>query len=378
VITKTVYLDYAATTPVDARVIDVMMQHLGADGVFANPASLAHSAGLAANQAVRIARVQVASLINAELAEIIWTSGATEAINLALKGALQLYKNRGKHIVTWKTEHKAVLDTCQYLEKTGFTVTYLKPLASGLIDLEEFTQALRDDTVLVSVMQINNEIGVIQDIDAIAGITSKRGILLHVDAAQSVGKIAIDVSRTPIDLMSLSAHKIYGPKGVGALYVRRKPRVRVAPLIHGGGQELGMRSGTLPTHQIVGMGAAFALAADSMLADQQKISFLRARFLDQLAGCDVTMNGDVAHTWPGIINLCFPGYVAKDLMQKLPELALAVGSACTNTSVEPSYVLRALGLSTELAQSALRISLGRFTTEEEVDFAAEKFLKILR
>ncbi|MES2217293.1 MAG: aminotransferase class V-fold PLP-dependent enzyme [Pseudomonadota bacterium] len=373
-----IYLDYAATTPVDAQVIAKMLEFLGDYGQFGNPASLTHAYGKAASHAVQTAREQVAELIGGEASEIIWTSGATESVNLALKGAAQLYQGQGKHIVTFKTEHKAVLDTCQQLEKMGFTVTYLATLPNGLIDLAKFSEALRNDTILVSVMQVNNEIGVIQDVDAIAQLTASRGILLHVDAAQSIGKLAIDVQRTPIDLMSLSAHKIYGPKGIGALYVRRKPRVRVAPLIHGGGQELGMRSGTLPTHQIAAMGEAYRIAQTRMAADYQHSANLRALFLERIASCrNFTVLGDASHTYPGILNICFKDQLAKSLIKLLPELAIATGSACVNNSDEPSYVLRALGLSNEVAQSALRFSFGRFTTPAEIDFAAATIIKLL-
>jgi cysteine desulfurase len=379
VIKTPVYLDYAATTPVAAQVITKMMEHLGVESEFANPASLTHQPGRNAQQAVATARAQVAQLINAEAAEIVWTSGATEAVNLALKGAAQLYQGKGKHIVTFKTEHKAVLDTCQQLEKNGFSVSYVTPKPNGLIDIDELSQALRPDTILVSVMHINNEIGVIQDIDAIARLTAPRGILLHVDAAQSIGKIAIDVRATPVDLMSLSAHKIYGPKGIGALYVRRKPRVRVAALIHGGGQENGMRSGTLPTHQIVGMGEAYRLAYTQLAADYKHSAALRERFLAGIAaGKKFRMNGDINHTYPGIVNIGFEGKNAHAFIQALPELALAVGSACDNASHEPSHVLRALGLSKEEAQSALRFSFGRYTTLAEIDFATSLILNQLK
>jgi cysteine desulfurase len=378
VINSPVYLDYASTTPVEAQVISKMLEYLGVDSQFGNPASLSHQRGQSAQQAVQTARAQVAALIGADASEIIWTSGATEAINLALKGVAQLYQGKGKHMITFKTEHKAVLDTCQQLEKNGFSVSYLSTLPDGLIDLAQFKNALRDDTILVSVMHLNNEIGVIQDIDAIARITAERGILLHVDAAQSVGKIEIDVKRSPIDLVSLSAHKIYGPKGIGALYVRRKPRVRVAPLIHGGGQELGMRSGTLPTHQIVGMGEAYRIAQTRMDADLQHNTMLRDGFLTGIASYQhFKINGAPEHTYPGILNICFPGKIANRIMQALPELAIAAGSACANASNNPSHVLRALGLSQTQAQSALRFSFGRFTTLADIGYATLTLLNYL-
>jgi cysteine desulfurase len=378
VIKTPVYLDYAATTPVAAEVITKMLEYLGVESEFANPASV-HSPGKSVHQAIATARAQVAQLINAQASEIIWTSGATEAVNLALKGAAQMYQGKGKHIVTVKTEHKAVLDTCQQLEKNGFSVTYLTPLPNGLIDIDDLTKALRADTILVSVMHVNNEIGVIQNLDAIASLTAPRGILFHVDAAQSIGKCAIDVRATPIDLMSLSAHKIYGPKGIGALYIRKKPRVRVAPLIHGGGQEQGMRSGTLPTHQIVGMGEAYRLAHTRLAADFKHNADLRERFLAGIAPVGkFSVNGASEHTYPGILNISFTGKNAHALMQTMPELALAVGSACENNSNEPSYVLRALGLAKEAAASALRFSFGRYTTSTEIDFATSLIVRRLK
>lgn len=368
-----IYLDYAATTPVDPRVVGHMLHYLTPTGHFGNPAS-PHTYGHAAKQAADHARAQVAELINADPAEIIWTSGATEANNLALKGVASLYQQKGKHIVTMKTEHPSVLDCCQQLEKQGFTVTYLAPEPNGLLDLNKFTQALRPDTILASIMHINNELGVIQDIEAIAKITSTRGILFHVDAAQSAGKIPLDLNRTPIDLVSLCAHKIYGPKGIGALYLRRKPRVRVAPLIHGGGQEQGMRSGTLPLHQIVAMGEAFALAQQLMKTEHTFLSQLRDRFLQGLDRITILIHGDLARSYPGIVNFSFPGIPAKTLMKMLPELAFSVGSACHSKGVEASYVLRALGLTEEQAQCAMRFSFGRFTTIEEIDFVVERLM----
>jgi len=372
-----IYLDYAATTPVDPRVAEKMLQYLTLDGVFAN-ASSTHAFGQTAKKAVDEARMQVANAIQAEPSEIVWTSGATEADNLALKGAAQLYQRKGKHIVTVKTEHPAVLDSCQQLEKKGFTVTYLTPKPNGLLNLDILQAALREDTILVSVMAVNNEIGVIQDIDAIANITAARDILLHVDAAQSIGKVTLDVQKTPVDLISMCAHKVYGPKGIGALYMRRKPRVRVAAEIHGGGQEQGMRSGTLPTHQIVAMGEAFDLAVNAMPAELKKIADFKQRFwqgISRLGG--VTLNGDMEHAVPHILNVRFAGLKAASLIQALPELAISSGSACHAKGVEPSYVLRALGLSAEDAQSSLRFSFGRFTTSDEIDFAVQRISKLI-
>lgn len=370
-----IYLDYAATTPVDSAVAEHMAQYLTSKGVFGNPSST-HLFGKTAREAVEHARVQVAELIHADPAEIIWTSGATEANNLALKGAAQLYQAKGKHIVTLRTEHPSVLDVCQQLEKEGFSVTYLMPDHKGLLDLEQFRAALRQDTILVSVMQVNNEIGMIQDIAAIAEITSARGILLHVDAAQSAGKIPIDLKTLPVDLMSFCAHKIYGPKGVGALYLRRKPRVRVAAQIHGGGHEHGMRSGTLATHQIVGMGAAFALAKQKMPMDQSQINELRTRFLQGIQGIkSVIINTDLAYSVPNILNLRFAGVKSEKLMSLVPELALSAGSACHSKGVEPSYVLRALGQSEAEAACGVRFSFGRFTTQNEIDFAIETLVR---
>jgi cysteine desulfurase len=368
-----IYLDYAATTPVDKRVAEKMMQFLTSDGEFGNPTSFSHVFGQAAKRAVDEAREQVADLIHAEPTEIVWTSGATEAINLALKGAATLYQRKGKHIVTLKTEHKAVLDTCQQLEKEGYAVTYLTPAPNGLLDIQQLQAALRNDTILVSILHVNNEIGVIQDLQAIANLTAAKGILLHVDAAQSAGKLPIDVSSVPVDLMSFCAHKIYGPKGIGALYLRRKPRVRVAAQIHGGGQEQGMRSGTLPTHQIVGMGEACALAKIAMQADYNKLVMLRESLWQGLSALkNVSLNGELAHCFPGIINIGFQGMLSQDFMQIFPELAVSAGSACHAKGIEPSYVLRALGLTTESAQEAIRFSLGRFTAQAEIDFAVEK------
>ncbi len=364
-----IYLDYAATTPVDPRVAAKMAQYLMLDGGFGNPASV-HVFGLAAKTAVDTARAQVADLIRADPQDIIWTSGATEANNLALKGAAMLYQTKGRHIVTVKTEHPSVLDTCQQLEKIGFTVTYLTPCSNGLVDIAELESVLRADTMMVSVMHVNNETGVIQDIKAIADLTSSRGILFHVDAAQSAGKIPFDVCSMPVDLMSLSAHKIYGPKGIGALYVRRKPRVRVAAQIHGGGHEQGMRSGTLATHQIVGMGEAFQIAKQEMQSDEQNIRLRRDRFLQGIsASHPVTINGEISRCYPGILNIRFPSIKALALLHTLPNIALSVGSACLSKGIEPSYVLRAMGQTAEQAHGGIRVSFGRFTKEIEINQA---------
>lgn len=357
-----IYLDYAATTPIDPRVVEKMLPYL--TEIFGNPSS-SHAYGQTAKTAVEWSRSQVAALINANPTEIIWTSGATEADNLGLKGAAELYQRKGKHIVTMKTEHKAVLDSCQQLEKAGFQVTYLSPEKNGLLDLEKFQQALRPDTILAAIMHMNNETGVIQDIEAIAKITSAREILLHVDAAQSAGKISIDVQTTPIDMLAFSAHKIYGPKGIGALYIRRKPRVRVAAQIHGGGQEQGMRSGTLATHQIVGMGEAFHLAKLEMHNDFEKIKNYRDILLRSCP--DIKLHGDINHTYPGIMNISFKDLKAETFIKTFPNLALSSGSACLTKGIEPSYVLRAMGYTTEAAQCGIRISFGRFTTPEEID-----------
>lgn len=357
------YFDYAATTPVDPRVAAKMVHYLTEEGVFGNSAST-HVFGQTAKAAVDVARTQVANLVGAEASEIIWTSGATEANNLAIKGAAQLYKAKGKHIVTLKTEHSSVLECCQYLEKNGFFVTYLSPEKNGLLDLDKFIQALRDDTILVSIMHVNNEIGIIQDISTIASVTSARGILLHVDAAQSAGKIAINLQQMPVDLLSLSAHKVYGPKGIGALYVRRKPRVRVAAQIHGGGHEHGMRSGTLPTHQIVGMGEAFFIAQQEMAQEYSRLAELRQLFYSEFSR--QKFNNDLQHGAPHILNIALQGFTAEEILERLPEHAVSSGSACHAGQKGPSYVLRALGQSAEEAASAIRISLGRFTTELQV------------
>ncbi len=371
-----IYLDYSATTPVDPRVADKMCGCLTLDGKFGNPASRSHSYGWEADELVSQARADVAALINADPKEIVWTSGATESDNLAIKGAAHFYsKKKGKHIVTCKTEHKAVLDTCRHLEREGFEVTYLDPESNGLIDLDKLKAALRDDTVLVSIMHVNNEIGVIQDIEAIGEITRERGILFHVDAAQSAGKVEIDLQRMKVDLMSFSAHKIYGPKGIGALYVRRKPRVRVEAQMHGGGHERGMRSGTLPTHQIVGMGEAFRIAREEMAEENARILGLRNRLLEGLKDMEeVYVNGDLEHRVAGNLNISFNYVEGESLIMAVKDLAVSSGSACTSASLEPSYVLRAIGRNDELAHSSIRFTIGRFTTEEEIDYT----IKLIR
>ncbi len=364
-----IYLDYSATTPVDPRVADKMRQYLTPDGEFGNPASRSHSFGWHAEEAVDEARKQVAALIGADPREIVWTSGGTESDNLAIKGAAHFYQKKGKHIVTVKTEHKAVLDTCRQLEREGFEVTYLAPQADGLLDLAELEASLRDDTVLVSVMHVNNEIGVVQDIGTIGKMTHERGIVLHVDAAQGAGKIPIDVHEMQVDLMTLSAHKIYGPKGIGALYICRKPRVRLEAQMHGGGHERGLRSGTLPTHQIVGMGEAFRIAREEMAEESARIRALRDRLWDGLNKMEeVYLNGDLEQRVPGNLNVSFNFVEGESLIMALKDVAVSSGSACTSASLEPSYVLRALGRNDELAHSSLRFTIGRFTTEEEIDY----------
>lgn len=363
-----IYMDYGATTPVDPRVVEAMIPWLREH--FGNPASRSHAWGWEAEAAVEKAREQVASLINADPREIVWTSGATESINLAVKGAAQFYKTRGKHIITLKTEHKATLDTCRELERQGFEVTYLDVEANGLLDLDKFKAALRPDTILVSVLFVNNEIGVIQDVVAIGNICREKGIIFHVDAAQATGKIEIDMSRLPIDLMSMSAHKTYGPKGMGALFVRRKPRVRLEAQTHGGGHERGMRSGTLATHQIVGMGLAFQIAKEEMAEEGARIRMLQKRLLDGLMNIEqVFVNGDLEHRVPHNLNISFNYVEGESLIMGVKGIAVSSGSACTSASLEPSYVLRALGRSDELAHSSLRMTIGRFTTVEEIDYA---------
>lgn len=363
-----IYLDYGATTPVDPRVVDAMIPWLREH--FGNPASRSHAWGWEAEAAVEKAREQVAELINADPREIVWTSGATESINLALKGAAQFYKSRGKHIITLKTEHKATLDTCRELERQGFEVSYLDVRENGLIDLAAFHAALRPDTILVSVLFVNNEIGVIQDVTAIGTICREKGIIFHVDGAQATGKIEIDMAQLPIDLMSLASHKTYGPKGIGALFVRRKPRVRLEAQMHGGGHERGMRSGTLATHQIVGMGEAFRIAKEEMASELPRIRALHQRLLDGLSGIEqVFVNGDLKQRVPHNLNMSFNYVEGESLIMGVKGIAVSSGSACTSASLEPSYVLRALGRSDELAHSSLRMTIGRFTTEEEIDYA---------
>ncbi len=363
-----VYLDYSATTPVDQRVVDAMIPWLTQR--FGNPASRSHSYGWDAEKAVENAREETAALVNCDVRELAWTSGATESINLALKGAAMFYKERGRHLITVKTEHKATLDTMRELERSGFEVTYLDVRDDGLIDLDVFKAALRPDTILVSVMYVNNEIGVIQDIPTIGEICRERGIVFHVDSAQATGKIAIDLSTLKVDLMSFSAHKSYGPKGVGALFVRRKPRIRIEAQIHGGGHERGMRSGTLPTHQIVGMGEAFRLARLEMVSENERVRMLRDRLYRGVCEMEeVFINGDMTHRVPHNLNISFNYVEGESLIMAVKDLAVSSGSACTSASLEPSYVLRALGRSDELAHSSIRFSVGRFTTEQEVDFA---------
>ena len=366
--TKPIYLDYSATTPMDERVVAEMIKYMGPETSFGNPASRSHSFGWAAEAAVEEARKNVASLIGANPKEIVFTSGATESDNLAIKGIAHFHKKRGKHIVTCKTEHKAVLDSCRQLEREGYEVTYLDPMQNGLIDLKVLEAALRDDTTLVSIMHVNNEIGVIQDIEAIGNICRERKITFHVDAAQSAGKVAIDLENLPVDLMSFSAHKIYGPKGIGALYVQRKPRVRIEAQMHGGGHERGMRSGTLATHQIVGMGEAFKIAKAEMAAENVRLLALRNKLFYGVKDMEeVYVNGDIEHRISGNINISFNYVEGESLLMALSELAISSGSACTSASLEPSYVLRALGRNDELAHSSIRFTMGRFTTDEEID-----------
>lgn len=371
-----IYFDYAATTPVDPRVAEKMIQYLTPDGDYGNPASSSHSFGWAAENGVNEARANVAALLNANSKEIVFTSGATESDNLAIKGVAHFYQKKGKHIITCKTEHKAVLDSCRQLEREGFEVTYLDPEPNGIIKLETIEAAMRDDTILVSIMHVNNETGIIQDIAAIGELCREKGIIFHVDAAQSAGKIEIDVEAMKVDLISLSAHKIYGPKGIGALYVRRKPRIRLEAQMHGGGHERGMRSGTLATHQIVGMGEAFRLAKEEMSKDREHIVVLRNRLWDGVKDMEeVYINGDLDLGVPGIFNASFNFVEGESLMMSLKDLAISSGSACTSASLEPSYVLRALGRNDELAHSSLRFSIGRFTKEEEIDYAIAEVRK---
>jgi len=364
-----IYLDYASTTPVDPRVVTKMQECLSLEGNYGNPASRSHEFGWKAEEAVEEARASVASLVNCDHREIIWTSGATESDNLAIKGAARFYKKKGNHIITSKLEHKAVLDSCRQLEREGFEVTYLDPDATGIIKPEELVKNIKDETILVSLMHVNNEIGVINDIAALGEITRENGIVFHVDAAQSTGKVPIDLTNLKVDLMSFSAHKTYGPKGVGALFVRRKPRVRLEAMIHGGGHERGMRSGTLPTHQIVGMGEAFKLAEEEMSADNARISALREKFWLGLKDIEeVHLNGHEEKRVAGFLNVSFNFIEGESLIMALKDIAVSSGSACTSASLEPSYVLRALGLKDELAHSSIRFALGRFTTEQEVDY----------
>ena len=363
-----IYMDYSATNPCDPRVVDAMIPWLREH--FGNPASRSHAWGWEAEAAVEKAREQVAELIGADPREIVWTSGATESNNLAIKGAAQFYKTRGKHLITVKTEHKAVLDTMRELERQGFEVTYLDVQEDGMLDLEKFTAAIRPDTILASVMFVNNEIGVIQDVVALGNICREKGVIFHVDAAQATGKVEIDMATLPIDLLSLASHKTYGPKGIGALYVRRKPRVRLEAQMHGGGHERGMRSGTLPTHQIVGMGEAFRIAKLEMKDDLAKATALHKRLLDGFKDVEqVFVNGHLEHRVPHNLNISFNYVEGESLIMGIKGLAVSSGSACTSASLEPSYVLRALGRSDELAHSSLRMTIGRFTTEEEIDYA---------
>jgi cysteine desulfurase len=367
---RPIYLDYSATTPVDPRVAAKMIPYLTEK--FGNPASRSHSYGWEAEAAVEEARAHVAALLNADPKEIVWTSGATEGDNLAIKGAAHFYQGKGKHIITVKTEHKAVLDTVRELERQGFEATYLSPEPNGLLDLEKLKAAIRPDTILVSVMMVNNEIGVIQDIAAIGEICRPKGIIFHCDAVQAVGKVEIDLAKLKVDLMTVTAHKVYGPKGIGAQYVRRKPRVRIEPQIHGGGHERGMRSGTLATHQIVGMGEAFRIARLEMGAENERIRGLRDRLWNGLSEIEeVHLNGDLDRRIPGNLNVSFNFVEGESLIMGIKEIAVSSGSACTSASLEPSYVLRALGRSDELAHSSIRFTIGRFNTAEEIDFTVD-------
>ena len=369
-----IYMDYSATTPVDARVAAKMIPYLTEQ--YGNPASRSHHYGWEAEEAVELARAQVAALVNADPKEIVWTSGATESNNLAIKGAAHFYQGKGKHLVTMRIEHKAVIDTFRELEREGFSATYLDPQSNGLLDLEVFKAALRPDTILVSIMMVNNEIGVVQDIAAIGEICREKGIIFHVDAAQATGKVAIDMQQLKVDLMSFSAHKTYGPKGIGALYVQRKPRVRLEAQMHGGGHERGMRSGTLATHQIVGMGEAFRIAQAEMASENERVRMLRDRLMAGLMVMEeVHLNGDIEQRVPHNLNLSFNFVEGESLIMAIKDVAVSSGSACTSASLEPSYVLRALGRSDELAHSSIRFSIGRFTTVEEVDFVIDLMKK---
>ena len=365
-----IYMDYSATTPVDPRVAEKMIPYLTEK--FGNPASRSHEFGWVAEKAVEEAREQVAALVNADPREIVWTSGATESNNLAIKGAAHFYKGKGKHLVTVMTEHKAVIDTMRHLESEGYEVTYLVPETSGLVDLEKFKAALRPDTILASIMLVNNEIGVIQDIAALGEICRAKGVIFHVDAAQATGKVAIDLASLKVDLMSFSAHKTYGPKGIGALYVQRKPRIRLEAQMHGGGHERGLRSGTLATHQIVGMGEAFRIAREEMATENERIRYLRDRLYTGLSQIEEAhVNGDMEKRVPHNLNISFNFVEGESLIMAIRELAVSSGSACTSASLEPSYVLRALGRSDELAHSSIRFTVGRFTTEEEIDYTVQ-------
>lgn len=367
-----IYLDYSATTPVDPRVAEKMVQYMTMDGVFGNPASRSHRYGWQAEEAVDIARAQIADLINADHREIVFTSGATESDNLAIKGVAHFYHKKGKHIITSKTEHKAVLDTCRQLEREGYEVTYLEPDANGIIPMERIEAAMRDDTILLTLMHVNNEIGVIHDIAAIGELCRSKKVIFHVDAAQSVGKIPVDMQAMKVDLLSISAHKMYGPKGIGALYVSRKPRIRLEAEMHGGGHERGMRSGTLATHQIVGFGEAAAIAKAEMAQEGERIRFLADKLWNGVKDIEETyINGDLDSRYYGNLNVSFNFVEGESLMMALKDLAVSSGSACTSASLEPSYVLRALGLSDEMAHSSIRFSIGRFTTEAEIDYAVE-------
>lgn len=374
-----IYLDYASTTPIDKRVAEKMFEYMTTDGKYGNPASRSHSFGWDADDAVTQSRQHIADLINADPREIVWTSGATESDNLAIKGAAHFYKKKGKHIITVKTEHKAVLDACRQLEREGFEVTYMEPMTNGMLDLKKLESEIREDTVLISIMHVNNEIGVIQDIEKIGEITRSKNIIFHVDAAQSAGKIEIDLEKMKVDLMSFSAHKIYGPKGIGALYVRRKPRVRLEAQIHGGGHERGLRSGTLPTHQIVGMGEAFRIAKEEMGKEYEKIAQLRNRLWNGVKNMEeVYLNGDFESRYPGIMNISFNYVEGESLIMATKDIAVSSGSACTSASLEPSFVLRAIGRSDELAHSSLRISIGRFTTAEDIDATIETVTRAVK
>ena len=376
---KTIYFDYASTTPVDPRVADKMHECLLLDGNFGNPASRSHEFGWKADEAVEKARLQVANLVNADSREIVWTSGATESDNLAIKGAARFYKDRGNHIITSKIEHKAVLDPCRQLEREGFEITYLDPDEDGVISLENIKKHVKDSTILISIMHINNELGAVNDIEEIGKFTRENKIIFHVDAAQSTGKLPIDLSNLEVDLMSFSGHKTYGPKGIGALYVRRKPRVRLEALLHGGGHERGFRAGTLPTHQIVGMGEAFKIAAEEMESDNKKIKELSEIFWQEISDIEeIVLNGSFKNKVPNITNVSFAYIEGESLIMALKDVAVSSGSACTSASLEPSYVLRALGRPDELAHSSIRFSFGRFTTVDEVKMVAQTAKKVVK